>query len=94
MSVWILSGTFRSGGQAQILGDKAYDLQGLRADGSVYTGEVLGIQSEDEAKRLAQHYADLWNAAVELYRVPFVHIGSEPWAEGQMHLIARFEPKP
>ncbi len=28
------------------MGDKqAYELQGLRSDGSVYTGEVLGIQS-------------------------------------------------
>jgi hypothetical protein len=38
---------------------------------------------------LAQQYADLWCAQVKLYRVPFVHIGSAPWGEGQMHSSAR-----
>jgi hypothetical protein len=31
--------------------------------------------------------------AVKLYRVPFVHIGSAPWGEGQMHFICQVEPK-
>jgi hypothetical protein len=30
--------------------------------------------------------------AVNLYRVPFVHIGSEPWAEDQMQFISRVKP--
>jgi hypothetical protein len=27
---------------------------------------------------LAQHYADLWQHEVKLYRVPFVYVGSDP----------------
>ena len=57
-------------------------------------GEVLGVQSPDAATTLAQQHADLWRAQVKLYRVPFVHIGSAPWGEGQMHFICQVEPKP
>ncbi len=53
---------------------------------------VLDCWSEDEAKGLAQHYADLWRCAVKLYRVPFVNMGSDPWAAEQMHFICRIEP--
>jgi len=52
----------------------------------------LAWQTEDEGKRLARHYADLWRCSVNLYRVPFVHIGSEPRAEDQMQFISRVEP--
>jgi hypothetical protein len=69
-----------------------YEAVGLRPDGDSFTVEVLGCQTEDEAKRLARHYADLWRRSVNLYRVPFVHIGSEPWAEDQMQFISRVEP--
>jgi hypothetical protein len=72
--------------------EQAYEAVGLRSDGSSYTVEVLGLQSEDAAKGLAQHYADLWRATVKLYRVPFVNTGSDPWAEEQMHFICRIEP--
>jgi hypothetical protein len=43
---------------------------------------------------LGQQYADLWRAQVKLYRVPFVHIGSAPWGEGQIHFICQIDPKP
>ena len=46
--------------------------------------EVEGIRSE--------HYADLWQATVKLYRVPFVNTSSDPWADEQMHFICRIEP--
>jgi hypothetical protein len=74
--------------------EQAYELLGLRPDGSTYTVEVLGLQSRDAAKALAQRYADLWRARVKLYRVPFVHIGSAPWTEDQMHFICQIDPKP
>jgi hypothetical protein len=75
--------------------EQAYEVHGLRTDGgSTYTVEVLGVQSPDAATALAQQHADLWRAQVKLYRVPFVHIGSAPWGEGQMHLICQVEPKP
>jgi hypothetical protein len=69
-----------------------YEVVGLRLDSDSFTIEVLGCQTEDEAKRLARHYADLWRRSVKLCRVPFVHIGSEPWAEDQMQFISRVEP--
>jgi hypothetical protein len=43
---------------------------------------------------LAQQYADLWRAQMKLYRVPFVHIVSAPWGEGQIHFICQIDPKP
>jgi hypothetical protein len=70
-------------------------VHGLRTDGaSTYTVEVLGVQPPDVATTLAQQHADLWPAQVMLCRVPFVHIGSAPWGEGQMHFICQVEPKP
>lgn len=71
---------------------QAYEALGLRPDGSTYTVEVLECQSEDEARGLAQHYADLWRHTVALYRVPFVNTGSDPWPAEQMHFICRTEP--
>jgi hypothetical protein len=48
---------------------------------------------ELDATALAQQHADLRRAQVKLYRVPFVHIGSALWGEGQMHFICQVEPK-
>ena len=68
-----------------------YDAVGIRPDGDSFTVEVLGCQTEDEAKRLARHYADLWCS--EPLPLPVrVHISSEPWAEDQMQFISRVEP--
>jgi hypothetical protein len=67
-----------------------YEAVGLRPDGDSFTVKVLGCQTEDEAKRL--HGTTPICRAVNLYRVPFVHIGSEPWAEDQMQFISRVEP--
>jgi hypothetical protein len=73
--------------------EPAYEIEGLRGDGAAYTVEILGaMQSEAEAVTAAQRYADLWHAAVKLYRVPFVHSGSAPWAADEMHFICRLEP--
>ena len=69
-----------------------YEAVGLRPDGDSFTVEVLGCQTEDEAKRLARHYTDPICGAVNLYRVPFVHTGSELRAEDQMQFISRVEP--
>ena len=77
-------GTSRSGA--------AYEVEGLRSDETTFTVEVLECRSEDEAKGLAQHYADLWRCSVKLYRVPFVNTSSDPWAAEQMHFICRIEP--
>ena len=74
-------------------GKQVYEVQGLRAHGTVYSGEVLEVESVDDARALAQQFADRWQAAVKLYRVPFVHTGSDPWTKGQMHPICRVEPK-
>jgi hypothetical protein len=71
---------------------QAYEVEGIRSDETTFTVEVLECLSEDEAKGLAQHYADLWRRAVKLYRAPFVNTSSEPWADGQMHFICRIEP--
>jgi hypothetical protein len=73
---------------------QAYEVHGLRSGGSTFTVEVLDPQSQDTAIQLAQHYANLWNAQVKLYRVPFVHTGSAPWGQGQMHFICQIDPKP
>src|SRR4030088_333462 len=44
----------------------------------VYTGEVLGdCQSDDDQDTGAA----LWRHAGKRYRVPFIHTGSEPWAD-------------
>jgi hypothetical protein len=70
-----------------------YELTGHRKNGEVYTGEVLGEQTETEAKRLAQYYANLWQHAVRLYRVPALNISSVPWAETDMQLIDIVSPR-
>jgi hypothetical protein len=72
---------------------QAYEVEALRPDGSVFTGVLLGLQSENDAKELAHHYADLWQCAVKLHRVPFVQTGSDPWPEDQMDFICSIEPK-
>jgi hypothetical protein len=77
-----------------MIDEQAYEVHGLRSDGSTYTVEVLDLQSQDAATALAQQYADLWCTQVKLYRVSFVHIGSAPWGEGQMHFICQVDPKP
>jgi hypothetical protein len=70
-----------------------YEVVGLRPNGDGFTVEVLGEQTKDEAKRLAQHYADLWQHTVNLYRVPFLNLGSEVWAEHQMQFIRCVDPQ-
>jgi hypothetical protein len=42
--------------------ERAYEVHGLRTDGSTYTVEVRGVQSPDAATALAQQHADLWRA--------------------------------
>jgi hypothetical protein len=42
---------------------QAYEVEGLRESGGVYTVELLGHQSEGDAMRLVQHYADLLQQA-------------------------------
>ena len=71
---------------------QAYEVEGIRSDEITFTVEVFDCWSEDEAKGLAQHYADLWRCTVKLHRVPFVNMGSDPWAAEQMHFICRIEP--
>jgi hypothetical protein len=72
-------------------GKHPYEAVGLRPDGDSFTVGVLGCQPEDEAKRLARHYADLWRSE-PLPRPVRVHIGPEPWAEDQTQFISRLEP--
>ena len=60
---------------------QAYEVEGIRSDETTFTVEILECLSEDEAKGLAQHYSDLWRAAVK-----------DPWADGQMQFICRIEP--
>ena len=73
---------------------RAYEIEGLRADGSTYTVEILGEHESDAAAgELAQHYADLWQHAVNLYRAPFVHIGSAAWQESETEFVRRYEPR-
>ena len=69
-----------------------YEIEGLRADGSSYTIEVLGEQTEAEARRLAQHYASLWQHRVNVFRVPSVYEGSRGWLETEKQLICTIEP--
>jgi hypothetical protein len=72
---------------------QAYEVEGIRSDDETpFTVEVLDCGSEDEAKGLAQHYADLWRCTVKLSRATFVNKGSDPWAAEQMHFICRLEP--
>jgi hypothetical protein len=43
---------------------QAYEVEGIRSDETTFTVEVLDCWSDDEAKGLAQHYADLWRCTV------------------------------
>lgn len=70
----------------------AYELWGLRPNGEVYTVEVLGERSETEAAELAQHYADLWQATVNLNLVPRFRIASAMWRDDEMVLVKQFVP--
>jgi hypothetical protein len=70
-----------------------FEVVGLRPDGDSFGVEVLGEQTEKEGRRLAKHYADLWSARVNLYRVPFLHLGSEGGFPHQLHLIRTVEPE-
>jgi len=73
------------------MNDKAaYEVEGIRPDGSVFTVEILGNQTEQEAGGLARHYARLWKSAVRLYRVPFVNTSSAPWAADEVELVNEF----
>jgi hypothetical protein len=53
----------------------AYEAYGIRpGDGASFTVEILGERAQDEAVKLAGHYAELRKAAVDIYRVPFTKI--------------------
>lgn len=69
-----------------------YEIEGLRADGSSYTVEVLGKQTEEDAKKLAQRYATLWQRRVRLFRVPSVHEGSQGWLETEKQFVCTTAP--
>jgi hypothetical protein len=75
----------------QIMED-AYEAVGLRDTGDVYTVEILGRQTLTDAVDLAQRWADRWQAAVNLYLVPYVSLGSAPWRDDQMQLVQQFVP--
>jgi hypothetical protein len=70
-----------------------YEIEGLRADGTVYTGEVLGEQTEEEARKLAEHYSTLWQHRVSLFRVPSVYEGSRGWLDTEKHFICAVAPE-
>jgi hypothetical protein len=67
-----------------------YELEGIRPDGSVFTGEILGRQSLPEAAKLARYYAGLWEQRVRLYRVPYLNTSSVPWAEDEREFVNQF----
>jgi hypothetical protein len=71
----------------------AHEIEGLRSNGEVYTGEVLGHEPEQRARELAQEYADLWGTAVRLYRVPVLHLGSAPWKTEDKTFVFQAEPR-
>jgi hypothetical protein len=71
--------------------DDAYEVVGLRDTGDVYVVEVLGQQTQSFAADLAQQWADKWQVAVNLYRVPFVSVGKQ-WRDEQMELVQQFLP--
>jgi hypothetical protein len=72
--------------------EDAYEAVGLRDTGDIYTVEVLGRLTLDDALDLAQRWADRWQATVNLYRVPFVSLGSAPWRADQRQLVQQFVP--
>jgi hypothetical protein len=53
-----------------------YEAEGYRADGTCFTLELLEASSDDEAKALAAHYAQKWQAPVKFYRVPAANTSS------------------
>ena len=67
-----------------------YELEGIRPDGSVFTGEILGRQTFAEAVSLARYFANLWGQRVRLYRVPYLNTSSAPWAEDEREFIYTF----
>jgi hypothetical protein len=67
-----------------------YELEGIRTDGSVFTGEILGRQTLAEAVALARYYTGLWAQRVRLYRVPYLNTTSVPWAEDERELVNDF----
>jgi hypothetical protein len=71
--------------------DDAYEAIGLHATGDVYTVEILGRQPQAAAVDLAQRWADMWQAPVNLYRVPFVSLEGQ-WRDEQMGLVQQFVP--
>ena len=75
-----------------MIDDGAYEAVGLRENGDVYTVEILGRQPETAALLRAQRCADLWQHAVNLYRIPFVRAGSEPWIKEQLQLVRQLLP--
>ena len=71
--------------------DDAYEAVGLRDTGDVYMVEVLGRQPQTAAVDLAQRWAHMWQAPVNLYRVPFVSLEAQ-WRDEQMALVQQFVP--
>jgi hypothetical protein len=52
---------------------------------------VLGEMTQQEAEGLARGYADLWQCATQLIRVPFLHVDDHrPWADEDVQQIAQF----
>ena len=71
----------------------AYEVEGLRDNGEVYAVEILGQQTEANAIMIAQHWADLWRATVNLVRVPYVDTnGSAHWRKDEVHFIQQIPP--
>jgi len=68
----------------------AYEIEGIRPDGRTFTVEILGYQTLADAASLARHYANLWESAVHLYRVPFINTRSTPWAVDEVALVNKF----
>ena len=60
----------------------AYEIHGIREDGSIFGG--VGFESKKspeyeadaEAHSIAEHYAKLWRAEVKLYKTPHLNLGS------------------
>jgi hypothetical protein len=71
--------------------DDAYEAAGLRDTGDAYTVAILGRQTEAIAVDLAQRWADMWQATVNLYRVPFVTLAGQ-WRDEQIELVRQFVP--
>lgn len=71
---------------------QAYELVGLREDGSVSGIEVLGKQTEPDAWVLAQDYANLWRSLVQLYLAPDVITSSVDWTTDDRQLVGTAEP--